>query len=208
MNDAKGLESLIRQAYEKSNQNQKTLTTTSNSATTIKGMDLENAIAWIQQARSKESGKGDVSLEEKERTLTLEYFDNSIEQWKSATEEDPNNDEWKKSFETAISNKKQYQFNQLESLVQRYPNDYGYRYELGLLFFEDGNYDQCLQHFQLAQRNAKSGWMQFSTLEEHTVERDFMTWQSNSSMSLSLKFRLWMIAKKTQFTNWLAVMKQ
>jgi tetratricopeptide (TPR) repeat protein len=156
MNDAKGLESLIRQAYEKVESEPENINHYKQLSDYYQRYgDLENAIAWIQQARSKESGKGDVSLEEKERTLTLEYFDNSIEQWKSATEEDPNNDEWKKSFETAISNKKQYQFNQLESLVQRYPNDYGYRYELGLLFFEDGNYDQCLQHFQLAQRNAK-----------------------------------------------------
>jgi tetratricopeptide (TPR) repeat protein len=72
-----------------------------------------------------------------------------------ACTQDPQNQEWAKSLETANLTKKQYQFNQLESLVQRYPNDYGYRYELGLILFEEGKFDNCLQHFQLAQRNAK-----------------------------------------------------
>ena len=39
--------------------------------------------------------------------------------------------------------------------MQRYPNDYGYRYELGLILFEENDYDGSLPHFQLAQRNAK-----------------------------------------------------
>ena len=45
--------------------------------------DLENAIAWIQQARKQEAGKADISLEEKERNLTLEYYDESLTQWET-----------------------------------------------------------------------------------------------------------------------------
>ena len=43
----------------------------------------------------------------------------------------------------------------MKDLVQRYPNEYGYRFELGCLLFEEKDYDGCLPHFQLAQRNAK-----------------------------------------------------
>ena len=117
--------------------------------------DSQNAIAWIQQARSKDSGKGDVSLEEKERTLTLEYYTSLIDQWRLACEADPNNEGHKKGLQDSILAKKTYQQSQLESLVKRYPNDFGYRYELGVLLFDNGHYDECLQHFQLAQRNAK-----------------------------------------------------
>ena len=156
MTDAKGLEGLIRQAYDK-------VQLEPNNINHYKQLsdyyqrygDLENAIAWIQQARTQEAGKGDVSLEEKERSLTLEYYDQSIEQWEKACAQDPQNHEWAQSLKTANLTKKQYQFSQLESLVQRYPNDYGYRYELGLILFEDEKFDDCLQHFQLAQRNAK-----------------------------------------------------
>jgi tetratricopeptide (TPR) repeat protein len=116
---------------------------------------LENAIAWIQEARKQEAGQGDVSLEEKERELTIEYFDNSISQWHQTHLADPSNLEVKNSWEQAITQKKLYEKSQLESLVQRYPNDYGYRYELGVNLFENEDYENCLSHFQLAQRNAK-----------------------------------------------------
>ena len=117
--------------------------------------DLQNAIAWIQQARKLEAGKGDISLEEKERLLTLEYYDGIIEQWEKALSEDANNQDSKKGYANAVLAKKQFQRQQLESLVQRYPNEYGYRFELGCLLFEEKDYDGCLPHFQLAQRNAK-----------------------------------------------------
>ena len=54
-----------------------------------------------------------------------------------------------------MQNKKLFQRNQLEDLVQRYPNDYGYRYELGMILYEEKDFDGSLPHFQLAQRNAK-----------------------------------------------------
>ena len=116
--------------------------------------DLKNAIAWIQEARKQEGGQGDVSLEEKERQYTVEYFDQSIEAWENAVKENPEDENTKASLEQAVLQKKEYQRGQLESLVQRYPNDYGYRYELGLLLFGDGDFDGALPHFQLAQRNA------------------------------------------------------
>ena len=156
MNDSEGLEALIRQAYEKVEKEPSNLNYYKQlSEYYHRYGDIENAIAWIQEARNQEAGKGDVSLEEKERNLTLEYFDNSIEQWEKACSENPDNQELNVSLVEAKSNKKQYQLGQLESLVQRYPNDYSYRHELGLILFEDQEYDQCLQHFQLAQRNAK-----------------------------------------------------
>jgi tetratricopeptide (TPR) repeat protein len=156
VNDKKSLEDLIRSTYSRVQQEPENL----NHYLQLSDLyhrygDSQNAIAWIQQARSKESGKGDVSLEEKERTLTLEYYDNLIEQWEAACSGDPQNQAHQKGLQEAISGKKTYQKSQLESLVKRYPNDFGYRFELGVLLFDNNQYDECLQHFQLAQRNAK-----------------------------------------------------
>jgi Flp pilus assembly protein TadD len=154
--DSKGLEELIRQAYQKVEQEPENLNNYLQlSDYYYRYGDLENSIAWIQEARKQPSGQGDVSLEEKERLLTLEYFDNSIQEWEKAHLANPENQETKNAWENALSQKKVYERNQLESLVQRYPNDYGYRYELGLNLFENEDYDNCLSHFQLAQRNAK-----------------------------------------------------
>ena len=154
--DSKGLEDLIRQSYEKLEQEPSNLNNYRQlSEYYHRYGDLENSIAWIQEARKQEAGQGDVSLEEKERQLTLEYFDNSIEEWEKLLAAKPNDEETIQSRDNAITQKKLYEKNQLESLVQRYPNDYGYRYELGINLFNNEDYDNCLSHFQLAQRNAK-----------------------------------------------------
>jgi len=156
VNDAKGLEELIRQTYSLWEQEPNNLNHYKRlSELYQKYGDLENAIAWIQEARKQDAGKADVSLEEKERSLTLEYFDNVIDQWDKQFQQNPNDQSFQSSLEEAINNRKIYQKTQLESLVQRYPNDFGYRYELGVLLFEEEDYENCLAHFQLAQKNAK-----------------------------------------------------
>ncbi|OUU24085.1 MAG: hypothetical protein CBC04_09015 [Verrucomicrobia bacterium TMED44] len=156
VNDAKGLEDLIRQAYAKWEQEPENLNHYRQLSEYYQRYgDLENAIAWIQEARKQEAGRTDVSLEEKERNLTLEYYDDVIDQWEKQYHQNPNDPDAKSSWEEAISNRKLYQKSQLESLVQRYPNDFGYRYELGVLLFEEEDFEGCLAHFQLAQKNAK-----------------------------------------------------
>ena len=156
VNDSKGLEALIRQTYDKVQAEPENLNHYRQLCDYYQRYgDLQNAIAWIQQARKLEAGKGDISLEEKERQLTLEYYDGIIEQWEKALSADPQNSDSQKGYSDALAAKKSFQRNQLISLVQRYPNEYGYRYELGCILFEAGEYDTCLPHFQLAQRNAK-----------------------------------------------------
>ena len=156
VNDSKGLEALIRQAYDKVQAEPENLNHYRQLCDFYQRYgDLQNAIAWIQQARRLEAGKGDISLEEKERQLTLEYYDGIIEQWEKALSTDPQNPDTQKGYTDAVAAKKNFQRNQLQSLVQRYPNEYGYRYELGCILFEAGEFDTCLPHFQLAQRNAK-----------------------------------------------------
>ncbi|MEC7801330.1 MAG: hypothetical protein VX609_08585 [Verrucomicrobiota bacterium] len=156
VNDAKGLEELIRQTYSLWEQEPNNLNHYKHlSELYQKYGDLENAIAWIQEARKQDAGKADVSLEEKERSLTLEYFDDVIDQWDKQFQQNPNDKSVQSSLEEAINNRKIYQKTQLDSLVQRYPNDFGYRYELGVLLFEEEDYENCLAHFQLAQKNAK-----------------------------------------------------
>ena len=156
VNDSKGLEDLIRQAYAKWEEEPENLNHYRQlSEYYHRYGDLENAIAWIQQARKQEAGKADISLEEKERNLTLEYYDDVIDQWEKQYHQNPNDEDTKSSWKDAINNRKTYQKSQLESLVQRYPNDFGYRFELGVLLYEEEDYENCLAHFQLAQKNAK-----------------------------------------------------
>ena len=153
--DAKGLQDLIRITYEKVQSEPANLNHYRQLSDYYQRCgDLQNAIAWIQQARNQDAGKGDVSLEEKERLLTLEHYDNIIEQWEKAVQSDPQNPQNQSGLSSAVGARKKYQKDQLQSLVQRYPNEYAYRFELGVLLFEENSFDDCLPHFQIAQRNA------------------------------------------------------
>jgi tetratricopeptide (TPR) repeat protein len=157
VNDKKSLEDLIRKTYDLIQAEPQNLGHYRQLSDYYHRYgDHQNAIAWIKQARQLDAGKGDVSLEEKEHSLTLEYYDNIIEQWEKADAATPNNEVNQKGLKDSIQARKIYQRSQLESLVKRYPNEFGYRYDLGVLLFEEEEYDACLPHFQLAQRNAKS----------------------------------------------------
>ena len=148
VNDSKSLEELIRQTYQKVEEEPANLNHYRQLSDYYQRYgDLQNAIAWIQEARKQEGGQGDVSLEEKERQLTLEYYDQSIEAWEKACNDNPDDPNAQASLEEARNHKQVYQKTQLESLVQRYPNDYANRFELGLLLFEEGRFDDALPHF-------------------------------------------------------------
>jgi len=109
VNDAKGLEALIRQAYDKVQAEPDNLNHYRQLCDYYQRYgDLQNAIAWIQQARKLEAGKGDVSLEEKERQLTLEYYDGVIEQWEKALATDPENTASQKGYSEVVQAKKEF----------------------------------------------------------------------------------------------------
>ena len=155
VNDAKGLEDLIQQTYEELQSQPENLNNYRQLSDLYhRAGDIENAIAWIQEARKHEAGQSDVSLEKKERELTLEYYDDSIDQWKAALAAEPENADNQSGLDQTIAAKAEYHRAQIESLVERYPNDYGYRYELGRLLFDISDYDGAISQFQLAQRNA------------------------------------------------------
>ena len=155
VNDAKGIEELIQKTYDELQAQPENLNNYRQlSELYHRAGDLENAIAWIQEARNQEAGKSDVSLEKKERELTLEYYDDSIDQWKAVLAAEPENAENQAGLNQTIAAKAEYHRAQIESLVERYPTDYGYRYDLGRLLFDISDYDGAISQFQLAQRNA------------------------------------------------------
>ena len=180
--DAKGLEDLIRQTYEKVEIEPANLTNYRQLADYYQRYgDLENAIAWIQEARKQEAGQGDVSLEEKERELTLEYFDNSINQWHQSSSSRPYKPRRLKILGNRLLIKK--------SCMKKASWNHWFRdiqmttvtgMRLGVNLFENEDYENCLSHFQLAQRNAKVRLDAILYLGRPTVEKIFTIWQLNS----------------------------
>ena len=120
--------------------------------------DSKNAIAWIQQARPKDSGKGDVSLEEKERTLTLEYYDNLIESGRWPVVEIRKIRLIKKVYKRQFR-QENLPTPQLESLVK-----VSQRFQATALLesvSRNNQHDECLQHFQPLKEMPRFDWMQF-----------------------------------------------
>jgi tetratricopeptide (TPR) repeat protein len=115
----------------------------------------KQALEWIQKARQLDQGKTDVTLERIENVLQVEVMRQEIEQRREEAEADPENQEKQAALEKALKEEREYRLKQARSMVERYPNELAYRYELGELLYEDGEIDEAIKQFQSAQRNAK-----------------------------------------------------
>jgi tetratricopeptide (TPR) repeat protein len=117
--------------------------------------EYDHALEWVAKARSLEAGRADVNLERLVGSLKREKMQQAIadaEERLEANSEDPTA---KAELEKLRAEERAFRLEQCEDLVERYPNEYSYRYELGELYFEDGETDKAIKELQLAQRSPK-----------------------------------------------------
>ena len=112
----------------------------------IQGKRYYEAIDVLQQAISA-SGTMDPELDRMLSQTKLQYFEQQIEALKAAGRED--------EAVNMEAEKNQFEFDDLASRVERYPNDLHLRFELGKLYFTYGYYEDALTHLQLAQKSPK-----------------------------------------------------
>lgn len=117
--------------------------------------EFDNALEWLSKARQLESGKADVNLERLEGTLKREKMQKAIEAKEEELEASPDDATIKSDLEALRSEEAAFRLEQTENLVQRYPNEFSYRFELGQLYFENGEVDKAIKELQLGQRSAK-----------------------------------------------------
>ncbi len=116
---------------------------------------FDDALDYVRKARQQPLGKGDTTFEKMEQGFLVASMDNRIANLKKKLEENPDDvavkaelvDLQKKEHDLKLENAKQ--------MVERYPNDFNYRYELGMLLFSDGNLDEAIMQFQISQRSPK-----------------------------------------------------
>lgn len=118
--------------------------------------DLNAAIWAIQQARQTPNGKTDATLEKLEHSLTTENYETCIHAAEKAVAENPDNKEYADYLEQLRAAEKAYKLQSIRTLVDKYPNDYNYRYDLGLMLLEDGDINGAIRELQLAQRAPKN----------------------------------------------------
>lgn len=118
--------------------------------------DLDNAVLAIQRARETTNGKVDATLEKQEHELTRENYERRIKEAEEVIAEDPSNEEYKAYLAELRKSFEEYTLQAIQTLVEKYPNDYNYRYELGIKLLESGNVDGAIRELQLAQRAPKN----------------------------------------------------
>jgi len=104
------------------------------------------AITTMQEAQTISGGR-DPQIDLSISSFRLQAFDEEI---KSLTERGM----------TAAAEAKQkdrdlFVFNDLQDRVARYPNDLQFKYEFGVLLFQQNQINEAIQQFQAAQRNAQ-----------------------------------------------------
>lgn len=117
--------------------------------------DFDSALEWVGKARELEAGRADVNLERMVGTLKREKMQQAIAAAEERLEANPEDAAAQAELDKLRVEERTFRLEQCEDLVQRYPNDYSYRYELGELYFEDGETDKAIKELQMAQRSPK-----------------------------------------------------
>jgi predicted Zn-dependent protease len=117
--------------------------------------DYDSALEWVGKARKLEAGRADVNLERLVGTLKREKMQKAITEVETRLESQPGDAVAQAELEKLRSEERTFRLQQCEDLVQRYPNEYSYRSEVGELYFEDGEIDKAIKELQMAQRSPK-----------------------------------------------------
>ena len=95
------------------------------------------------------------TLEAYESELYVEQLESYIEYQEDVVAQDPTNEQASADLLAYQQQLNEYKMEQAKTRVEKYPNDYNYRFELGMLLFESGDIDGSIQQFQLSQRSPK-----------------------------------------------------
>ena len=117
--------------------------------------DLDSAIAWLQRGRLTSQGKADTSLERQESDLIIRRYERISKQLREAITANPADAASKDALAKNETELADFRLKTSIALVERYPNDFSYRHELGTLLLAANRLDEAVQQLQYAQRNPK-----------------------------------------------------
>ena len=92
--------------------------------------EFDNALEWVGKARELEAGRADVTLERLVGTLKREKMQKAIEVVEAKLEANPEDAAAKAELDQIRAEEHAFRREQAEDLVQRYPNEFSYRFEL------------------------------------------------------------------------------
>ena len=114
----------------------------------------DDALEWVRKARQQPLGKADSTLEKLESDFVVNGMEQRIAQLteKLAQSSDPTAEA---QLAELKKQEREFRLQQSKGMVEKYPNDYGFRYQYGTLLYEVGQMDMAIRELQLARRNPK-----------------------------------------------------
>jgi tetratricopeptide (TPR) repeat protein len=117
--------------------------------------DIPKALEWLEKARELPAGAADATLVKQYSDLKLRMLEVAISDREAQLVEDPNNEELRAEIEKLSGELILVRTEEAQTMVERYPNDPTYRFDLGKLLFESGEIDRAIQQFQISHRSPK-----------------------------------------------------
>lgn len=117
--------------------------------------DFAKAVEWVAYARSLPSGAADTTLEKLESELRLKQEEKDVKELEAKLAAAPGDAALTQELEQKKAALAALRIDEARQLVERYPNDAGYRQDYGRLLFETGQIEAAIAQFQGAQRSPK-----------------------------------------------------
>jgi tetratricopeptide (TPR) repeat protein len=106
----------------------------------------------VRKAREQPAGKTDAALEKQESELATAVIEKHSKEAESAVAAAPGDAAALAKLDAAQKELAEFKLNEAKRYVERYPNDYLARYNLGALLLETGRTDAAIAQFQQAQK--------------------------------------------------------
>ena len=108
--------------------------------------DYDKALEYYERIRSSEQG-ADASLEKAISEIVLKRFDQLLSQLDAA------NPDHAAQIEQIKGERAGFQLDEIKKRAERYPTDLQIKFDLGLLFYQLGKFNEAMAEFQKAQAN-------------------------------------------------------
>jgi tetratricopeptide (TPR) repeat protein len=114
--------------------------------------NLEEALAWVRQAREQPVGRSDAALEKQESELATAVVEKHLKEAEAAVAAAPADNAAHARLAAAKKEFGEFRLSEARSYIDRYPNDFPARYAFGALLLEQGQTDPAIAQFQQAQK--------------------------------------------------------
>ncbi|MBI5766191.1 MAG: tetratricopeptide repeat protein [Verrucomicrobia bacterium] len=115
--------------------------------------NFEEALVWVRKARAQPAGKTDATLEKQETELAAAIIDRRVHEAEAAVAAAAGDAAAQAKLAAARAELAAFKLTEAKSYVERYPNDFAARQNLGGLLLDAGQVDAAIGQFQQAQKS-------------------------------------------------------